>query len=249
MNIQPIEKRELRADGRLVVHSIFLTIQGEGPFCGVPCVFVRLAGCNLQCPACDTDYTSARRDMGPGEVLFEVNALWRSERHRRGLVVVTGGEPFRQDLDELFQVLTANGYYVQVETNGTLPPTPSLTGALDGRWSYNLNPHQRRGVYVVCSPKTGKIHNDIYRVACALKYVVRAGQVRTEDGLPLSALDHPSNPYPARPPQDWDRPVYVQPLDSKDDEANAWHTQTAVECCIKYGYTLQLQIHKAIGVE
>ena len=240
MNIQPIEKRELRADGTLSVHSIFLTIQGEGPFCGVPCVFVRLAGCNLQCPACDTEYTAGRRDMGPYEVLAEVNELWRAEGWRRGLVVVTGGEPFRQDLAGLFGALINNRYYVQVESNGTLRPTP---------WAYSNRPDLREGVYIVCSPKTGKINQAVFNHACALKYVVRAGCVRDEDGLPLSALDHPSNPYPARPPKGWMRPVYVQPLDSKDPDENAAHAREAVASCLRHGYTLQVQVHKMIGVE
>lgn len=239
MNKQPIEKRELLPGGDLAVHSIFRTIQGEGPFCGVPCVFVRLAGCNLQCPACDTDYTSIRKTMGPYEILGEINELWRLDRYREGLVVITGGEPFRQNIEALCEVLLANRYYVQIETNGTLSPL---------NLRYSLNPAERKGVYVVCSPKTGKIHQGIYAVACALKYVIRAGHVH-EDGLPLSALDHPSNPYPARPPEYWSRPVYVQPLDEKDDHMNRLHTLEAANSCFGHGYTLQLQIHKIIGVE
>jgi 7-carboxy-7-deazaguanine synthase len=240
VNIQPIEKRVPRGDGLLAVHSIFETIQGEGPFCGVPCVFVRLAGCNLQCPACDTDYTSNRQYMTAMEIVAEVNELWRKDRWRTGLIVVTGGEPFRQDLSRLFACMVNNGYYVQVETNGTLPPSA---------FGYNRRTDLREGVYIVCSPKTGKINSDIYKHACALKYVVRAGEVLESDGLPLSALDHPSNPYPARPPQDWLRPIYVQPLDSKDEAENAAHTKEAVASCMKHGYTLQVQVHKVIGVE
>lgn len=246
MNIQPIEKRDLRTDGQLAVHSIFQTIQGEGPFCGVPCVFVRLAGCNLQCPACDTDYTSNRQFMSTAEVVNEVSRLSVGDMRGNSLVVITGGEPFRQDLYLLFRYLMAAGFYVQVESNGTLEPTLPRDARMAG-WHYNRNPFQREGVYVVCSPKTGKIHPTTFDVACCLKYVVRAGCV-AEDGLPLSALDHPSNPYPARPPQGWKYPVYVQPLDSKDVEENAEHTAQAVDSCMRHGYTLQLQVHKEIGV-
>lgn len=237
MNNQPIEKRVLHDDGIIQVHSIFKTIQGEGPFCGVPCVFVRLAGCNLQCPACDTDYTSTRREMGPYEILAEVNELWRTDGWRPGLVVITGGEPFRQPLAHLFSVLMRNGYYVQVESNGTLQPPA---------WDYRLDPSKRFGVYIVCSPKTGKLHPDIVASACALKYVVRAGQVDV-DGLPFNALDMRHRPM--RPPEGWDRPIYIQPLDSKDDVENAAHQSEAVASCLRHGYTLQLQIHKLIGVE
>ena len=72
INIQPIEKRELSVDGSVQVHSIFYTLQGEGPFSGQPAVFVRLAGCNLQCPACDTDYTSRRTPMPVAAILDAV---------------------------------------------------------------------------------------------------------------------------------------------------------------------------------
>lgn len=244
MNIQPIEKRELRADGLLAVHSIFKTIQGEGPFCGRPCVFVRLAGCNLQCPACDTDYTSARQMMTASEILFEVNVLWRADKWRHGLVIVTGGEPFRQDLTALLNTLTLYRYDVQIESNGTLPPS-SFHYTRDVRSKADSSLGQ---AYIVCSPKTGKINAAIEELACALKYVVKAGAVHT-DGLPLSALDHASNPYPSRPPKGWDRPVYVQPLDEKDDLINRANTDVAVAACLNHGYTLQLQIHKYIGVD
>ena len=48
------EPEKIDRDRHLDVHSIFHTIQGEGPYCGHPAVFIRLAGCNLQCPGCDT---------------------------------------------------------------------------------------------------------------------------------------------------------------------------------------------------
>lgn len=232
VNNQPIEKRTQQT-GWLQVHSIFETIQGEGPFCGVPCVFVRLAGCNLQCPGCDTDYTSNREQMTPAEILLRIADL-----RLEGLVVVTGGEPFRQNLHQLLYMLIDAGYYVQVESNGTLQPPGRI-------WS--LRTDRRHGAYLVVSPKTGKVHPDIYEVACALKYVVKAGDVHT-DGLPLSALDHTSNPYPARPPKGWNRPIYVQPMDSKDPVENATNLQEAVASCMQHGYTLQIQVHKVIGV-
>lgn len=237
MNIQPIEKRVQSVGDSLDVHSIFLTIQGEGPFCGVPCVFVRLAGCNLQCPGCDTEYTAGRQMMEPYQILGEINELWREHGWRRGLVVVTGGEPFRQELSQLFGVLVVNGYYIQVESNGTLPPSA---------WAYNKNISRREGVYIVCSPKTGKVHPDILYHACALKYVV-AADAMAEDGLPSSVLGLPN--APARPPLSWQRPVYVQPMDSKDEHENTRNTKAAVDSCIRNGHTLQIQIHKVVGVE
>jgi 7-carboxy-7-deazaguanine synthase len=239
INKQPIEKREPSYEGTLQVHSIFKTIQGEGPFCGTPCVFVRLAGCNLQCPACDTDYTSNRNIMGPGEILFHVNELWRGPRWRKGLVVITGGEPFRQHIGELIDTLLHHGYFVQVESNGTMNPPAQF---------WNKDTGMRVGAYLVISPKTGKLNPLALEAACALKYVVAEGDIHT-DGLPLHALDHPSKPYPARPPHGWDCPIYVQPMDAKSTAQNHRNTAAAVQSCLEHGYILQLQVHKYIGVE
>lgn len=235
MNLQPIEKRTKSADGLLSLHSIFHTIQGEGPFCGTPSVFVRLAGCNLQCPACDTDYTQGRRVASAQEILVKVQ-----EYQSSGLVVITGGEPFRQNITSLLNVLTDAGFYVQIETNGTLEPV---------EYHYSTMPGIRTGVYVVCSPKAGKVHPRINDVACCFKYVIAHDSIHEDDGLPLRALEHRASPYVARPPKNWARPIYLQPMDSKDEELNRLNLQAAIDSCMKFGYILQLQIHKIINME
>lgn len=238
INSQPIEKREPSYDGTLQVHSIFKTIQGEGPFCGTPCVFVRLAGCNLQCPMCDTDYTSKRQQMTPDQIACDVADL--QGKLYPMLVVITGGEPFRQHIGELIDKLVYRGYYVQIESNGTMNPPV---------FAWNKDTSARRGAYLVISPKTGKLNPLALESACALKYVVAFDNIREEDGLPLTALGHPSNPYPARPPEGWDGLVYVQPEDDKNEAMNFRNTDAAVQACLEHGHILQLQVHKYIGVE
>lgn len=246
LNNQPIEKIVRDANALLQVHSIFHTIQGEGPFCGTPCVFVRLAGCNLQCPWCDTDYTSNRQEMSPNEILHDVKALWNKDRwNKPGLVVITGGEPFRQHLGGLFGVLTNAGFHIQVETNGTLPPSKEDRG----NWVYNKDVDDRYGVYIVCSPKAGKVNQELADEACCFKYVLAHDSVREEDGLPLQALGHTANPHVARPPANWRRPIYLQPMDAKDPEENQRNIEATKQSCMRHGYILQLQIHKYIGVE
>lgn len=236
INKQPIEKREPSYEGTLQVHSIFKTIQGEGPFCGTPCVFVRLSGCNLQCPACDTDYTSKRQLMTPAEICMAVTDL--QGKLFPMLVVITGGEPFRQHIGELVDKLVARGHYVQIESNGTMNPPV---------FPWNKDTSQRRGAYIVISPKTGKINTLAEAAACALKYVVAWDKVG-KDGLPSSALDMPN--APARPtPGLFDGQIYIQPLDSKDPEENKLHTDVAVMLSLEHGHILQLQVHKYIGVE
>lgn len=235
INQQPIEKREPSYEGTLQVHSIFKTIQGEGPFCGTPCVFVRLAGCNLQCPACDTDYTSTRQQLTPRQITLVVQDLWQREP---GLVVITGGEPFRQHIGDLVDTLVHNGFYVQIESNGTMNPPV---------FPWNKDTSARRGAYIVISPKTGKINTLAEAAACALKYVVRYNDADT-DGLPKHALDMPNRP--ARPtPGLFTGNIYIQPLDSKNVLDNDLHTAEAVRSSLEHGYILQLQIHKFIGVE
>jgi 7-carboxy-7-deazaguanine synthase len=236
INKQPIEKREPSHDGTLQVHSIFKTIQGEGPFCGTPCVFVRLAGCNLQCPACDTDYTSKRTKMTPDQIACKVADL--QGKLYPMLVVITGGEPFRQHIGELVDKLVRRGHYVQIESNGTMNPPV---------FAWNKDTSARRGAYIVISPKTGKINFMAEEAACALKYVVRYNDVDA-DGLPKHALDMPNRP--ARPtPGLFTGQIYIQPLDSKDPEENKLHTDAAVMLSLKHGHILQLQVHKYIGVE
>lgn len=236
LNDQPIEKKVSRDDGVVEVHSIFHTIQGEGPFCGTPSVFVRLAGCNLQCPWCDTEYTSNRMALSPVNVLDLIVEQMRPP----GLVVITGGEPFRQNLSQLLHALTDRGYYVQIETNGTLAPSV---------FRYSQDLAARTGAYIVCSPKTGKVHPMVWAQACCAKYVLDADELAV-DGLPVTALGHTANPCLARPPVTWPRHmIYLQPMDAQDDEENGRNVIAVRESCMAHGYILQLQIHKLIGVE
>jgi organic radical activating enzyme len=232
LNLQPIEKADLREDSSLDVHSVFYTIQGEGPLTGHPAVFVRLAGCNLRCPLCDTDYTGTRERMTPEAVLREVRALHPGPR----LVVITGGEPFRQNITLLVLLLLDEGYQVQIETNGTLPPPPGLPGL-----------HQ--DVWLVCSPKTGKVHPDTAQRANAWKYVLRHKEA-ADDGLPITALGHTAHPRLQRPPGDFPfGAVYLQPADEQDIAINACNLKAAIKSSMSHGYTLQLQIHKLINLE
>lgn len=227
MNTQAPEK--LSRSPLLQVHSVFNTIQGEGPFTGHPAIFIRLAGCNLQCPGCDTEYTANRETWTDMELASYVRSRARAET----LVVITGGEPFRQRIGGLCRILLGMGYRVQVETNGTLPPSPLL-------------PEE---VVVVCSPKSGSINRELLERADCFKYVMHHSSVNVQDGLPILALDHTAKPQVARPPRGDKRPVYLQPMDTKDDADNEMSLKFVRNSCLTYGYILQLQLHKIIEVE
>jgi 7-carboxy-7-deazaguanine synthase len=99
--------------------EIYKSLQGESSFAGLPCVFVRLAGCNLRCSWCDSEYTfSGGHKMSEAEILAEVERL--SPSPAGGLVEITGGEPMLQEreLVPLMRRLLALGYELLLETSG-----------------------------------------------------------------------------------------------------------------------------------
>lgn len=233
-NLQPIEKPDYKSYGLLSVHSIWDTLQGEGPFAGTPATFIRMAGCNLNCRWCDTDYTSNRKKMTKEEILREMYVL-----PKRDLVVFTGGEPFRQDISLLVELLIQDRRkHVQIETNGTL----ILPSRLMDVFSFYM-----QQTTIVCSPKTPKIHDEMWKRIDALKYVVEAGQI-DKDGFPLSSVGPQYGP-PAKPPKDWKGEIYIQPLDTQDEQKNKENLDAAVKSCMQHGHRLTLQLHKLCGLD
>lgn len=231
-NSQPAEKQD-KGDGLfLAINSIFYTIQGEGPFAGSPAVFVRLAGCNLQCPMCDTEYIS-RRTMSAEEIIERIQDV--SPGRYPPLVVITGGEPFRQNLRLFVSALLLNMIKVQIETNGTL---------------YGDLPFDHPNLTIVCSPKAGAINKKLAPHIKALKYVATVDSLEgSPDGLPTHALEHPNGGMLARPPQGWRGEIYLQPVDEQNTVRNNRNLTAVVKSCMDNGYRLCLQVHKIIGVD
>jgi len=102
---------------KLKVYEIFYSIQGETTTAGFPSLFIRLAGCNLECSWCDTvKAKDGGREMNVEDIIDEVN---RNKPFHH--VTLTGGEPLIQDgALHLLQRLSEEGYTIQVETNGTI---------------------------------------------------------------------------------------------------------------------------------
>jgi len=102
------------------ITEIYKSLQGESTFAGVPCVFVRLTGCNLRCTWCDSEYTfQGGHRMEMEAVLGEVARLSPGG----GLVEITGGEPMLQEREvvPLMRRLLDDGYQVLLETSGERP--------------------------------------------------------------------------------------------------------------------------------
>lgn len=224
-NIQPSESLDQREDGSLDVHSIFPTIQGEGIGAGQPALFIRLAGCNFQCPSCDTEYTLNRKRHTVSEILDKaIDAIKGYSIH---LVVITGGEPFRQNITPLVNRLLDLDFSVQVETNGTL--------------CLEIMPDNYSLFSVMCSPKGHKVNPNLADYITCYKYVIKAGEVDSVDGLPTKVLglNHP----PARP-HDPNILIIIQPMDEQDIYKNAENARACVQSAMKHGHIIGVQLHK-----
>ncbi|ARN56009.1 7-carboxy-7-deazaguanine synthase QueE [Sedimentisphaera salicampi] len=101
------------------ISEIFYSIQGEGRLAGVPSLFIRTAGCPVNCPWCDTDYA---KSFDAGEEMSVAQILRRADARDGSNVVITGGEPLiQEDLADLCYGLRAISPHITLETSGILP--------------------------------------------------------------------------------------------------------------------------------
>lgn len=208
----------------LKLQKIFKTLQGEGPNAGMPAIFVRLGGCNLACSFCDTDFEDFA-EVALDEIISKIQHLSLNDKARRSinLVVITGGEPFRQQIAPLCELLLKNNYLVQIETNGTI---------------YRNIP---REVEIICSPKVvaGKylsIREDLLPNIAAFKFLIST-----------NIIEYSSVPELGQ--KQYNIPVFVQGMDEYNEEINKGNLKLAVDIAINNGYRLSYQIHKNLGIE
>lgn len=221
MNTQKIEKLTT-SNKELEYVDLFHTIQGEGPFAGRSAVFLRLAGCNLQCKFCDTDYTSNRKVIGVGELVDKLKNDFKCR-----FLVITGGEPLRQSgaLSNLLSNII-DTWDVQIETNGTLSVEPL----------YNK-------VSIVVSPKA-RIHHSVYSdlKTTYFKFLVSCDT--------FGSVEDPTdcNGIGILPAVKHGKYVYLQPLDEGDDTKNKKNTSLAIELAKLYDFNVSTQLHKIWGI-
>lgn len=218
MNAQKPEGKAYREDGQLWVHSIFNTLQGEGPFCGWPATFVRLAGCNLQCAWCDTEYTT--RELMP------VSSI--AHKCMSSLVVVTGGEPLRQNIVPLVRALAYRGRIVQIETNGTI-----FDEELD-----------KLGPVFVVSPKTRSIDKRFLPWYHKCNSMVYLKQVF---GPAFPSQPHDKGGQFVYPPGF--EPDYIMPLETDNEETDKVIRNNAAKYCIEKQIKLSIRLHKLVNIQ
>lgn len=219
------------------INEIFQTIQGEGVYTGLPAIFVRLQGCPVGCPWCDTRHTwvvSPEREVPSRQVLDRSNEsdAWsamsaveiRESFQRLGYtarhVVITGGEPCLYDLRELSVLLLAEGFTVQIETSGT----------------HEVLVHEE--AWVTVSPKLG-MKGGLEVLPQALS---RANEIKhpvaTERHIEeLDALLHFATLRP-------DVQIALQPISQKKHA-----TELAMRVCIERHWRLSIQTHKYLDID
>lgn len=220
----PIRSPE-KGDGlSLMVKQIFKTLQGEGTHVGIPSIFVRLGGCNLACDFCDTEFEDFKK-LATESIIDTVKNLSLNNKGIRsvGLVVITGGEPFRQPIRILCEKLIEERFSIQIETNGTI---------------YRDIPEE---VDIICSPKVvngqySKIRPDLLARITAFKFLI-------------SSQKSEYSSVPDLEQAAYNIPVFVQAMDELNHDINIANKKLAVEIVINNGYGLSYQIHKDLGIE
>lgn len=217
---------------KLDIVEVFDTVQGEGPWSGLPACFIRLQYCNLACFFCDTEFEKGSR--------WDIEDLVTAAK-TLGRVVLTGGEPMRQNIVPLIARLDEESIPVQIETAGTL-------------WVPGLEPYVEADfVKIVCSPKTPKVHPKIVEYCRDWKYIIRKGETNKRSGLPGCSTQKPGisqKLFAVNKPDREERGdvVWVQPMDEQDAWKNRENMELAANLAMQHGFRVSLQTHKILGL-
>lgn len=221
----------------LNINEMFETIQGEGAHTGIPSIFVRLQGCPVGCPWCDTKHTweiKADLSVSPEAVINKgqesetyfisdeaaLLAQFSKEGYVAKHVVITGGEPCMYDLRPLTTLLHDNGYTTQIETSGTFEVL------CDARTYVTVSPKiNMKGGYDVLVSALERA-NEIKHPIAMQKHIDELDALLST----VSSLEG--------------KQVCLQPI-SQQKRA----TELAVKTCIERNWRLSLQTHKYIGIE
>ena len=221
---------------RMKVNEIFYSLQGEGKYTGTAAVFLRLSGCNMRCWFCDTEHEE-------GTEMTEEEITERVSQYPARHIVITGGEPTMQLNGKLTQLLHERGFYIQIETNGSLPLKEDTL--VD---------------WITCSPKGNEIRIqriDELKLLFTEEYLEKYKEVEASCRC-LQAIDN-GNDTQGKPCYDTEQSSYdtgLQPYDtpSATETSNLKPQTSNLNEVISYikehpEWRLSLQTHKLIGIE
>lgn len=228
---------EQTASNRLAVNELFETIQGEGVFTGVAAIFLRLQGCPVGCPWCDTQHTWDKKEadkIASSDLIMktadtpqwselsgeDILQLIKAQGYTAKHVVITGGEPCMYDLRELASVLENAGYRLQIETSGTFEILTSPD------------------TWVTVSPKLDMPGG--YQVRCDA--MSRANEIKHPVAMEkhIQALDELLERCPVQP----GTTICLQPISQRPRA-----TELAIRTCRQRNWRLSVQLHKYLSIE
>ena len=230
---EPLVRIRLADDELLLAERFGPTVQGEGPSIGRRAVFIRLMHCNLTCPTCDTPYTwdDTRFDLDAEARVTPISELlsWATTQPV-DLVVITGGEPLIQQsrLITLARGLVDTGMHVEVETNGTIAPTPDLLA-----WVTRFNVSPKLSTFGEGMPPSKRIKGRVLdRFAASGQAVFKFAVSSVADLDEITDLvdEHDL------------APVYVMPEGRTAEEVTRRLTEIA-DATIERGFHLTTRLH------
>ena len=206
------------------VNETFVSLQGEGYFTGTAAFFLRFSGCNLQCPFCDTHHQSFK-EMSEDEIVEEAS------RHEPRHIVITGGEPALQLTQSLVDKLHEAGFFIQVETNGTLPLPKGIDWVTASPKS--LTPALSKGDGDEKLPFMGWAVDELK--------VLYTGDGSDPDNILNSPLLGRGRGR---------LQLYLQPLDTGDEMRNRIILRDTIAYILQHPkWSLSLQTHKLLGIK
>jgi 7-carboxy-7-deazaguanine synthase len=233
----PLRKQEFTDGSVLAVQGDpWPTIQGEGPHAGMPATFIRMWGCHLKCHFCDTDFES-------NKIYWTLTDLVKACEPGPELVVITGGEPMRQNILPLCQAMVQASHRVQIETAGSFWFAGALSLGRDAAASI--------GIEIVVSPKGPTVDEQLRQYAVAWKYIIAHDTEVDDFGIPITNTQNPDGKLRglAHPPLGFPKDrVYLQPMNTQDRSVNQSNTKRCIELALKFGYRVSLQQHLILGV-
>ena len=238
----------------LRVSEIFYSIQGEGKFSGKDAVFLRLSDCNLHCTWCDTKYTwlysegllrTIQKKMPEsewkelGEIVYDREKestkltireiLTKIKEYKNKHVVVTGGEPLLQKkhLLEVVEKLIEDGYFIEIETNGTIAPMEIETAEMI---TYNVSPKLSNSYNSLERRYKKKILRELVKVNSIFKFVIKEKQDIREIEDIIDDVQIPRNR------------VYLMAEGSTESEQKE-RSRWVVDLCKEHQYAYSPRLH------